>query len=167
VAEAGGSSATSHLTTGNVTFDVVPTRLDDVVRRLEDGIAGVLGRREPVIVREAGWLRDLVASDPFAAHPKDRWEIAVAFLALRATPLDPAAVPRIEGLEAVAVRPHELLLAARRDVPRPGATYLIPRPWRDQATTRAWSTVQRLAARTTSMGSMPSSGGRSKPHTCA
>ena len=47
-------------------------------------------------------------------------------------------------------------------------TYLLPRPWRDEATTRSWSTVQRLASvRTTSIGSMPSSAGRSKPHTCA
>jgi uncharacterized protein (DUF1697 family) len=165
---AGGRSAASHLTTGNLTFDAAPSRLDAVVRRLEDGIAGVIGRREPVVVREAAWFRDLVAGDPFAAFPADRWEIAVAFLPLRAAPLDPAAVPRVEGLEAVAVRPHELLMAGRRDVPRPGATYLLPRPWRDEATTRAWSTVQRLAAeRTTSIGVMPSSAGRSKPHTCA
>jgi uncharacterized protein (DUF1697 family) len=165
---AGGRSAASHLTTGNLTFDAAPSQLDGVVGRLEDGIAGVIGRREPVIVREVAWLRDLVASDPFAAFPVDRWEIAVAFLRLTSVPLDPAAVPRIDGLEAVDVRPHELLMAGRRDVRRPGATYLLPRPWRDEATTRAWSTVQRLAAaRTTSMGAMPSSAGRSKPHTCA
>jgi uncharacterized protein (DUF1697 family) len=106
----------------------------------------VIGRRVPVIVREAAWFRDLVAADPFAAHPDDRWELAVAFLRLGTVPLDPAAVPRIEGLEAVAVRPHELLMAARRDVRRPGATYLLPRPWRDEATIRAWSTVRRLAS---------------------
>ena len=116
------------------------------MRRLEDGIAQVIGRREPVVVREAAWFRDLVASDPFAAFPVDRWEIAVAFLPVSAAPIDPAAVPTIDGLEAVAVRPHELLMAARRDVPRPGATYLLPRPWRDEATTRAWSTVLRLAS---------------------
>jgi uncharacterized protein (DUF1697 family) len=165
---AGGRSAQSHLATGNLTFDTAPSKLDAVVRRLEDGIAGVIGRREPVVVREAAWFRDLVASDPFAAFPGDRWELAVAFLPLGAAPLDPAAVPRIDGLEAVTVRPHELLMAARRDVRRTGATYLIPRPWRDEATTRAWSTVQRLAsARTTSIGAMPSAGGRPKPHTCA
>ena len=165
---AGGRSATSHLTTGNLIFEVAPAQLDAVVRRLEDGIAGVIGRREPVVVREAAWFRDLVASDPFAAYPGDRWEIAVAFLRLDAVPLNSAAVPRIDGLEAVEVRPHELLMAGRRDVRRPGGTYLIPRPWRDEATTRAWSTVQRLAAvRTTSIGSIPSSAGRSKPHTCA
>jgi uncharacterized protein (DUF1697 family) len=164
---AGGRSAASHLATGNLTFDAAPSQLNAVVRRLEDGIAGVIGRPEPVIVREAAWFRDLVAEEPFAAFPVDQWEIAVAFLPLRSAPLDPAAVPRIAGLQAVAVRPHEMLMAGRRDVRRPGATFLLPRPWRDEATTRAWSTVQRLAAaRTTSMGSMPSSAGRSKPHTC-
>ena len=173
---AGGRSAASPLTTGNLMFDTAPSRLEDVVRRLEDGIAAVIGRREPVIVREAAWFRDLVAGDPFAAFPIDRWELAIAFLHLRSAPLDPAAVPRIDGLEAVAVRPHELFMAGRRDVRRPGATFLLPRPWRDEATTRSWSTVQRLAAvssggrqchRTTSIGSMPSAGGRSKPHTWA
>jgi uncharacterized protein (DUF1697 family) len=176
VDDAGGRSAESHLTTGNLTFEAAPAQLDAVVRRLEDGIAEVIGRHEPVVVRTAAWIRDLVAGDPFAAFPADRWELAVAFLALRAAPLDPAAVPRIDGLEAVAVRPHELLIAGLRDVRRPGATYLLPRPWRDEATTRSWSTVQRLAAvssggrrrhRTTSIGAMPSSRGRSKPHTCA
>jgi uncharacterized protein (DUF1697 family) len=165
---AGGRSAESHLTTGNLTFEAAPAQLDAVVRRLEHGIAGVIGRREPVIVREVTWFRDFVAAEPFAGFPLDRWELGVAFLPLRCAPLDPAAVPRIEGLEAVAVRPHELLMAARRDVRRPGPTYLLPRPWRDEATTRAWSTIQRLAAaRITSIGSMPSSAGRSKPHTCA
>jgi uncharacterized protein (DUF1697 family) len=176
VDDAGGRSAESHLTTGNLTFEAAPAQLDAVVRRLEDGIAEVIGRHEPVVVRTAAWIRDLVAGDPFAAFPADWWELAVAFLALRAAPLDPAAVPRIDGLEAVAVRPHELLIAGLRDVRRPGATYLLPRPWRDEATTRSWSTVQRLAAvssggrrrhRTTSIGAMPSSTGRSKPHTCA
>jgi uncharacterized protein (DUF1697 family) len=143
---AGARSAESHLTTGNLTFDTAPSQLDAVVRRLEEGIAEVIGRREPVVVREAAWFRDLVAGDPFAAYPVDRWELAVAFLSLRAAPLDPAAVPRIDGLEAVAVRPHELLMAARRDVRRPGVTHLLPRPWRDEATTRSWSTVQRLAS---------------------
>jgi uncharacterized protein (DUF1697 family) len=96
---AGGRSATSHLTTGNLTFEVAPSQLDAVVHRLEDSIAGVIGRREPVVVREAAWFRDLVAGDPFADYPGDRWEIAVAFLRLDAVPLDPAAVPRIDGLE--------------------------------------------------------------------
>jgi uncharacterized protein (DUF1697 family) len=132
----------------------------DVLLRL------VIGRREPVVVREAAWFRDLVASDPFAAFPGDQWERAVAFLPLGSAPLDPAAVPRIDGLEAVAVLPHELLMAGRRGVRRPGATYLLPRPWRDRATTRSWSTIQRLASpRTTSTGAMPSSAGRSKPQT--
>ena len=88
---AGGRDAASHLATGNLTFDAAPGRLDDVVRRLEDGIAGVIGHREPVVVRTAGWFRDLVAGDPFAAFPLDRWEIAVAFLRLSSVPLDPAA----------------------------------------------------------------------------
>ena len=85
--------------------------------------AAVIGRREPVIVREAAWLSDFVAGDPFAGFPLDRWELAVAFLPLRAAPLDPGAVHRIDGLEAGAVRPHELRMAGRRDVRRPGATY--------------------------------------------
>jgi uncharacterized protein (DUF1697 family) len=99
VDDAGGRSAESHLTTGNLTFEAAPAQLDAVVRRLEDGIAEVIGRHEPVVVRTAAWIRDLVAGDPFAAFPADRWELAVAFLALRAAPLDPAAVPRIDGLE--------------------------------------------------------------------
>ena len=126
-------------------FDAAPAQLDAVVQRLEAGIAAVIGRREPVVVREAAWLSTSSRAIP-CGFPLDRWELAVAFLPLRAAPLDPAAVHRIDGLEAVAVRPHELLMAGRRDVRRPGATYLLPRPWRDHATARSWGTVQRLAA---------------------
>ena len=53
VAVAGGRDVASHLATGNLTFDAAPGRLDDVVRRLEDGIAGAIGHREPVVVRTA------------------------------------------------------------------------------------------------------------------
>jgi uncharacterized protein (DUF1697 family) len=184
---AGGRDGVSCLVTGNLLFDAAPSRLDAVVRRLEGGMADVIGRREPVIVREAGWLTDFVAGDPFAGYPIDRWERAVTFLRRRAVPLDPALVPAVDDLEAVAVRPHELLVAGRRGVRRPGPDWLLPRQWRAEATTRSWSTVERLALRhqrdsigsappvragrtqprTTSIGSMPSAGGRSKPHTWA
>jgi uncharacterized protein (DUF1697 family) len=56
---AGGRSAESHLTTGNLTF-------------------------------EAAFR---------VAIPVDRWELSVAFLPLRSAPLDPARVPRLDGLE--------------------------------------------------------------------
>ena len=55
---AGGRDGVSCLVTGNLLFDAAPSRLDAVVRRLEGGMADVIGRREPVIVREAGWLTD-------------------------------------------------------------------------------------------------------------
>ena len=63
---AGGRSGVSCPTTGNLVFDAAPAQLDAVVQRLEAGIAAVIGRREPVVVREAAWLSDFVAGDPFA-----------------------------------------------------------------------------------------------------
>jgi uncharacterized protein (DUF1697 family) len=141
---AGGRDGRSHLATGNVSFDADPSELDGIVARLEAGIAQVIGRREPVVVRTAAWVRGFAASDPFAGFPADQWQWAVAFLPLAAAALDTEELGHADGLQVVAVRPHELLTVVRRGQGG-GPLNLLPPTARRRATSRSWSTVARLA----------------------
>ena len=141
---AGARNGLSHLATGNLSFDAPPARLDEVVRRLETGIEGVIGRREPVVVRTAAWFREFIAAEPFRDFPPDQWQLTVAFLPPDAAAIDAAELGSVEGLQVVAVRQHELMTVGRHG-PGPGPTSLLPPALRGRATMRSWSTVKRLA----------------------
>ena len=143
--EAGAENASTHLATGNVLFDEPPDQLVQVVQRLEAGIERVVGRRRPVIVREAPWLSAFMAAEPFRAFPDEEWERAVVFLVREAAPLDPAGLVDVDGLRVVDVRPHELLTAGRRGTPGPGPLRLLAPTRREEATSRSWGTIERLA----------------------
>src|SRR3954466_13740607 len=93
VESAGGSAVRNHLTTGNVTFTAPAARAGDVGRRAEAGIAAILGRHEPVVLRDLGWLAAFVEDHPFGAHADGTWELEVGFLPLDAAPIDPARIP--------------------------------------------------------------------------
>lgn len=144
--DSGARDGASHLTTGNVTFDATPSRLSGVVRRLETGLAEVIGRPEPVIVRSADEVAALVASDPFRGLSEEEWNLEAAFLPRTAPPLDPARAPVVEGVRIVSLRPHELLAAARRGERSPGINKILERAAGQRATARGWSTLVRLAA---------------------
>jgi uncharacterized protein (DUF1697 family) len=145
--QAGARAAVSLLSTGNLAFDAEPGQLAAVVRRLEGGIERVIGRPEPVVVRAAAQIRDLVAADPFAGFPAEEWERSVAFLPLEAPPLDAGDLRAAENTTVVAVRPQELLVASRHGVRRPGPLRVLEESTGRRGTSRAWSTVERLAAR--------------------
>jgi uncharacterized protein (DUF1697 family) len=151
---AGGAHGDSYLATGNLLFDAAPSRLRTVVRRLEAGIEGVIGRHEPVVVRETAWVRAFVAADPFRGFPLDNWVLEVAFLPLAGAPIDPARLPSAEGLEVVAVGERELLTAGRRGAKWPGANRLLEVATGERATSRAWRTLLGLAGRGSGQGSV-------------
>lgn len=145
LAGAGATDGRSHLATGNLTFTAAPGAVAGIAEALEGGIAAVIGRREPVITRSAAQLADLVAADPFAGRDPARWELEVALVRIDAAPL-PAVEPLQRGAEVVAVRAHELCLAGdRTQRNRAHANALAERIQPAPATSRAWSTVLRLA----------------------
>jgi uncharacterized protein (DUF1697 family) len=80
LADARARNGASHLATGNLSSDAEPAELAEVVRRLEAGIAEVVGRREPVVVREVAFLAGLVGDDPFRGFDDAEWEREVSFL---------------------------------------------------------------------------------------
>ena len=145
LAEAGAGNGSSYLSTGNMLFDASPSRLAAVVKRFETGIETVVGRREPVIVRELAWIREFVGADPFAGFPSEEWERVVAFLPLAAPRLEAADLVDAENTTIVAVRPHEFLAASRYGVRRPGPLRVLEESTRQRGTSRSWSTLERLA----------------------
>ena len=142
--EAGGTDVRSHLATGNLTFTAAigPGVLAD---RLEAGLERVIGRAEMVAIRPLSWLGRLVDSDPFAALHSSEWGFEVAFLRHDAPALDPShlgdaqrtVLARIDDRELFAARPVQ-------GGKRPHVNRLLERATGRTATSRGWSTLQRI-----------------------
>src|SRR4051794_29681366 len=73
LSDAGAANGASHLATGNVTFDAPSREANAIARRFEAGIADVLGRHEPVIIRRLDWLAAFVATEPFSSYDEKEW----------------------------------------------------------------------------------------------
>jgi uncharacterized protein (DUF1697 family) len=145
--EAGGTNVLAHLTTGNVTFasdDISPGVL---AHHLEAGVKRVIGREEMVAIRSLPSLVSLVGSDPFAGFDPAEWAFEVAFLRHDAPPLDPA---RLEDAQrTVLLGHHDRELFAARPVQggqRPHVNRLLEGATGAKATSRGWSTLQRIVA---------------------
>ncbi|GAA3810539.1 DUF1697 domain-containing protein [Nocardioides panacisoli] len=147
VGDAGGREPRSYLTTGNISFVAPPGDLDDVVERIEAGVAAALGRAELVAVRSLDALRDLVAVDRFAAFAGEDWETEVSFLRHDAPPLDERRIAYPRQTVIVDVRPHEVLAARPRSGgARPHVNRLLEEATGCPATARGWSTLRRVVA---------------------
>ena len=148
LADSGGANGRSHLATGNLTFTAPARDIGRVTRQLEAGIADVIGRTEPVIMRRLDWLASFVADDPFADFDPESWELLVALLPTTARPVDPARIPDSRGTVVVSVRDRELLTARPRTVPpSPHGNMLMERASGVKSTSRGWSTLLRLATK--------------------
>jgi uncharacterized protein (DUF1697 family) len=148
--DAGGIGVRSHLATGNVSFDIAPDQLDQLVAGVEGEISRVVGRETPVFVRSQRQLGRLVASDPFSRqpYPKPR-DLAVLFFRSQ--------VPRSFGVplelgdtQTVFAKSRRELFVATTDRSgggHPGSPMgLIERLTAQKVTARAWSTVVRVAS---------------------
>jgi uncharacterized protein (DUF1697 family) len=145
VAAAGGRRAQSHLTTGNVTFAACRDHLPALVERLELSLASVIGREEMIAVRPQPWLRSLVERNPFTRFDPSRWHLEVAFLSASAPPWQ-GELPPTGSTVVVEVAARELLAARPVDGPAgPHVNPLLERASQRPATSRAWSTLVRLA----------------------
>lgn len=142
---AGAGSARSHLSTGNLTFTASPEDIPVVTERLEDGIAAVLGRRELVAVRSLEELAGLVATDPFMKFDPETWAFEASFIARDAPPLDPARLGD-PGRTVVVLCRERALVTARplQGGQRPHANRLLERATGHPATSRGWTTLQRI-----------------------
>lgn len=148
VAEAGGASPRSYISTGNVTFACPPSRVGAVTRRVERGIEGVIGRREGLYVRSIAYLEELVASAPFAEAPfADPYERTVSFLVAEVD-LPPLPVVSKRGDVSIFATTGTEVFAVNRmiDGRTSGAGGLIETSIGESVTTRSWNTVLRVVA---------------------
>lgn len=145
----GAKRARSYISTGNVTFDAPPRSVDAITRRAEEAIESVVARRTEVYVRSIPYLEDLVATAPYDRAPvPDSVESEVSFLY---RPVDVAAL----GLPIVSPGGHLTIFhattsetfCAGRDIDgrRQGAGGFVERRLGQRVTTRAWTTVLRVA----------------------
>jgi uncharacterized protein (DUF1697 family) len=145
---AGARSARSHLTTGNLTFSASADDVHDLARRLEAGIAAVLGRRELVAVRSLDELTELVETEPFLGYDPRTWAFEASFLARDAPALDPSRLHDPQRTVVVACRARELVAARpSQGGHRPHPNRLLEQASGLPATSRGWSTLQRIADR--------------------
>ncbi|MGN6300029.1 MAG: DUF1697 domain-containing protein [Angustibacter sp.] len=107
---AGGEDVRSHITTGNLTL-TADDDPDALARQLEDGVSAVIGRREMVAVRPVEWVRELVATTPFAGLDPDAWSTEIALLRHDAPVLDGSALGDTQRTVVVRVLDHEVLAA--------------------------------------------------------
>lgn len=147
IAAAGGSEPRSYLTTGNVTFWAARSDIDAVTGAIESGIEQVVGRREMVAVRSMRWLRALTAEDPFQQFLGEEWETEVAFLRHTAPRVDSDRLLDSRRTVLVEIRAREILAARpRTGTGRPHVNRLLEQVSHSPATSRGWSTLQRIAA---------------------
>jgi uncharacterized protein (DUF1697 family) len=147
-ADAGAEDPVSHLATGNVTFREVDDERG-LVDRVELGLAGVLGRNEPVFVRAVDQLREQVETDPFRDAPfDDVHERCVSFTNGTVRGLDlPMGTARGDAI-AFAARDEDIFSVTRLVGGRPGTMgRILERTLGRALTTRNWNTIERIVGR--------------------
>ena len=143
---AGAFDVRSHLATGNVSFECESWEAAATIRAAAEAeIAAVIGRDEPVILRSQLQLVALLESDPFAEYNPDAFTAEITFLDDRAGDMDATLFDQVAGLGVVQMSRQELLTVQRRGERALHPLPVVEKLTGERATTRALSTVLRLA----------------------
>jgi uncharacterized protein (DUF1697 family) len=142
--DAGFTAVSTVLSSGNVVFTASGAGAV-LERKAEAAMQKRLGRVFPAIVRPVEALRELLASDPYAAFrlPPDAKRI-VTFLRKPAKVKLP--VER-DGARILCTRGTEAFIAYVRSPKGPVFMELIAKTFGDEVTTRTWDTVGKIVAR--------------------
>jgi uncharacterized protein (DUF1697 family) len=144
-AEAGVDSPTSHLGTGNISFGQTQVSTD-FSERIEQAIAAVIGRTEPVFIRSIDQLRKYVEDDAFRIPPfDDVHERCVSFTQGSIAGLElPLATARGDAI-AFAARDGDIYSVTRLVGGRPGTMgKVLERTLGHPVTTRNWNTIESI-----------------------
>ena len=147
VAAAGTTDVRSYLTTGNVSFTARPSELTGTTARIEAALERVVSRRTEVFVRSVPELLALRELDVFRTAPlRGAHERVVSFLPGPVPVLDLPWWSPARDLVVFAAADRELFSVAVRhaDGTSRGPGGLVERVTGLRATTRAWSTVERV-----------------------
>ncbi len=148
---AGVAAARSYISTGSVSFDVEPERLDHVVAAVESDLELLLGRATPLFVRSLDELRAMLTDDPFAAAPfDDVYARLVTFFRLAVPPSIELPMTAPTGDWSIfAGTPTEVFSVTRawpdRQPKDPGG--VIQRTAGQLVSTRAIGTIERIVAK--------------------
>ncbi len=145
----GAEDPVSYISTGNVGFGLLHTELTAFTAAVERSIEAVLGRHEPIYVRDVPWLADRVAERPFDSAPFDDPHERIVSLALAPSSERPElplvsergdfAVFRIDDTEAYSV--SRLVEGTTRS---PGG--VVERLFGQRVTSRSWNTIERVVS---------------------
>ena len=142
---AGFTGVRTVLSSGNVVFDSPPSSLDALERKAEAAMQEVLGRSFYTVVRSSVYLRDLLASKPFAAHAiaLDA-KCVVSFVREQRKPK--LSLPLSEGQATVLCMVGcEVFTAYVATDQGPVFMKLIAAAFGADVTTRTWDTVSKCA----------------------
>ena len=142
---AGFTEVKTVLSSGNVVFNAARASETSLQRKAEAAISGRLGRDFLTIVRPVETLREMLASDPFAAFRlRPGAKRVVTFV--RGKPKAGLELPiEVDGARILSMKGGEIFTAY---VPSPrGAVFmaLIERTFGKEVTTRTWDTVAKVA----------------------
>ncbi len=148
--EHGATDPVSYISTGNVGFTCPPGAVDAMVAGVEESIAGVLGRTEPLYVRTLTRLTEIAAGDPFTGPLADAaYERVVTFAH---HPVDlPVELPMVTERGDVAILRADdreiYSVSIMVDGRTRGSGGIIERLLGSRVTTRGWNTVQRVVTK--------------------
>lgn len=146
---AGAGAVRTYIQSGNVLFDVPAAEIPTLLPRLRQAVNRLAGGPTTVVFRTLRELAALVRSAPFRDHEDTNdLKLYVAFLAAgpRRAPELPLHLPS-DGLEAIELRRHDVLLVSRRVRGRFGfPNNFVEKEFGVPATTRNWNTVTKLVA---------------------
>lgn len=148
--DAGAANPVSYISTGNVSFELDPADLDDLVDTLERGITEVVGRDTEVFVRSLDEIVEMVERDPFATTPFPEFQDALVVMFRDDVPSQlslPVESPRGD-YTVFAAGPREVFAVVRDvDGRRQSPGGVVERLAGERMTSRAWSTITRIATK--------------------
>jgi uncharacterized protein (DUF1697 family) len=145
--DAGGRQPRSYLATGNLSFYLAPPDVARFKEGIEQRIAGVIGRYEPVFIRSVSALQTLAEIEPFAAYPKEEiYERCVTFLERTAQWEGSLLQTTARGdVTLIAATPTEIFSVTRLVKGTPGtAGPIVESKFQQKVTTRNWNTIERI-----------------------
>ena len=145
-ADAGAGNPSSHLATGNVSFDISPRSLPRLTRHVDAALSAVVGRDIEVFVRSLDHLRAVDADAIYASAPfADVTATLVTYFHQEPTGVEVPSVIQDGRTALLDLRDTDLYSAAREVDGREGAPGgVLEKLTGQRVTTRAWSTVDKI-----------------------
>ena len=149
----GFTNVTSYIQSGNVIFDARTKNLTTLKSKVEQELKSSLGHEISVAVVSFSDLAAIVEQDPFAGiEVDDDVMLFVTFLSAQpeAIPKLPLAVPK-ENFEVIGLQDRAVFIMARRKSDGRAAfpNAFIEKQFGVPGTTRNWSVVKKMAAKST------------------